>query len=292
MRHKQATHDIDKESESETLGLDEAAKLIAKRAGYDIGAFADEYTRQRLNRHLLDSQHQTSTPFSSHRKIGQLSRQDVISALSLNVTTMFRDPTFYSILRQQVLPSLSRRKHLLIWEIGCSTGEESYSLAITLNETGWANRYAIIATDFDSSAIEKARRGRYDIRKAGTFTRNYYTAEGQSTFSNYYSATSRYLDLDPLLRRYIFFREADVTKDRFNFRPDLIICRNVMIYFSRSQQLKTFNLLSRSLKEGGFLCIGSKEPIPTHSLEFQMREIAHGGRVFAVQRGRGTAPRL
>lgn len=282
--------DTNKATETDTIALDEAAGLIAKTAGYDLAPYSDEYTRERLNRYLLGSQPTPRTPAPPHRQIGQLSRQDVISALSLNVTTMFRDPVFYRILKQQVLPTFQHKKHLLIWEIGCSTGEEAYSLAITLNEAGWRERHTIIATDFNRFALERARVGRYDIKKAGTFTHNYYAADGQSSFSNYYSTTADFLEIDPFLRRHIIFREADVTIENIDFCPDLIICRNVIFYFSRSQQIETLDLFSRSLKAGGYLCIGSKEPVPAHNLEFEMIEISQGGRIFAINRRDRSMP--
>ena len=270
-------------SKRDTIRLDDATNLILKASGYDLRPFADEYTRARLNRHLLPPHHAPSPSTSPHSQITQLSRQDVISALSLNVTTMFRDPLFYCTLRREVLPALNARKHLRIWEVGCATGEESYSLAITLNELGFANRYTIVATDFNASAIESARRGKYNIKKARAFTHNYHRADGQYSFSDYYSATSEFLIVSPELRRNIFFREADVTKEGIDFRPDLIVCRNVIFYFSRRQQIETLELLSGSLNDGGFLCIGSKEPLPAHALKFEMREISEGGRIFAVQ---------
>ncbi|MCH2187166.1 hypothetical protein MK280_14980, partial [Myxococcota bacterium] len=266
-----------------TIGLDEAANVISDTAGYDIRPFADEYSRARLNRHLLHAQPTKDSSDAAHREVSRLSRKDVISALSLCVTTMFRDPCFFSALRSKVLGKLQHKRHLRIWQVGCATGEESYSLAITLNETGLTDRYTILATDFNGAATKTARRGKFDIKKAGEFTYNYYAADGQACFSDYYSATSDFLEMDPSLRRNIIFQEHDVTAEPASFRPDLVVCRNVMFYFSREKQVEILDRLSRSLRGDGFLCIGSKEPLPSHGPDFEMREISYGGRIFAVK---------
>ena len=233
---------------SHPLALDQAAELIDKSAGYDIRHFSEEYARKQLNRYLKIPGAGSDIVQDPVGRLSALARQDVITALSTTVTSMFRDADFYTTLRQKVLPELDRKEKIRIWQIGCATGEESYSVAITLNEMGLRDRYTILATDFNRSALRSARRGIYDIAKAGAFTENYHQAGGDRCFSDYYSATNDAMEINSTVGRNIRFYEQDVTAETVGFQADLVICRNVLIYFSKKQQIQTINLFLRSLR--------------------------------------------
>lgn len=182
-----------------------------------------------------------------------------VESVTVHSTTMFRDPWFYVALRDQVIPLLRTYSSVRIWHAGCSTGEEVYSLAILLEESGLADRCRIYATDISEVALAKARAGIYSLAAVREFTQNYLKAGGQSDFSAYYTARYEQAILMPsLARRVVFARHNLVTDASFN-AFNLILCRNVMIYFNHALQERVHILLYDSLANFGVLALGDKE---------------------------------
>ena len=159
---------------------------------------------------------------------------------SINYTEMFRDPAFFYSLRKRVFPFLATYPTLKIWHAGCSTGEEVFSLAILLNEVGLLSRSKIYATDKDASVLDKAASAIFDTSRMQDYTANYYNSGGNSEFSNYYSSGYGQLKFQENLRKNISFKQHNLVVDEGFQKFNLILCRNVMIYFEKDLQASPF----------------------------------------------------
>jgi chemotaxis protein methyltransferase CheR len=181
--------------------------------------------------------------------------------LSINVTSMFRDPTFYAAFRDQVVPHLRTYPFIRIWNAGCSTGEETFSLAILLMEAGVYDKTRIYATDINDRVIDMARRGRFPLERMRDYTANYLRAGGQEEFSRYYTVEGNEAHFSQdLCSRVVFANHNLVSDGPFN-DFNVIVCRNVMIYFGKALQDRVHNLFYESLETFGVLALGHKESI-------------------------------
>jgi chemotaxis protein methyltransferase CheR len=174
---------------------------------------------------------------------------------------MFRDPTFHRALRAKAMPLLRTYPFLRIWNAGCSTGEEAYSLAIALHEEGLLERSRIYATDMNEGALAQARDGAFPLERMQDYTANYLRAGGRRSFSEYYVARRSTAVFDPELARNIVFAQHNLVSDRSFNEFHAIICRNVMIYFGRELQQRVHELFLDSLVPLGLLGLGRKETI-------------------------------
>lgn len=187
----------------------------------------------------------------------------LLQYLTIPVSDMFRDPTFFLALRQQVLPVLHTYPSLKIWIAGCSTGEEVYSLAILLREEGLLERSLIYATDINPQSLDKARRGIFPLSNIAERAVSYHQAGGKGALSDYYTAAYDAAIFDKSLLENITFADHSLATDSVFSETQLVLCRNVLIYFNKSLQDRALGLFHESLSHRGFLGLGSKE-----SLEF------------------------
>ena len=190
-----------------------------------------------------------------------------LHALSINVTSMFRDPGFYLAFRTKVVPLLRTYPFVRIWHAGCSTGEEVYSMAILLHEEGLYPRCRIYATDMNPAVLRKAREGIFQLASMQEYTVNYMQAGGKSFFSDYYTAQYEHVIFDPSLRANMVFSDHNLVTDGSFNEFHVILCRNVMIYFNKTLQKRVHNLIYESLVMFGVFGVGNKE-----SLRFTPRE--------------------
>lgn len=182
-------------------------------------------------------------------------------ALSVNVSAMFRDPSFFLSFRSKAVPLLRTYPFIRIWHVGCSMGEEVYSMAILLEEEGLYDRCRIYATDSNESALRKAKAGTYPIELMRKYAYNYIKAGGKRTFSDYYAQESDRASVFPSLRQNIVFSQHNLVSDGSFNEFNVILCRNVMIYFNKSLQERVHSLLHNSLVTFGILGLGSKESL-------------------------------
>ncbi len=229
--------------------------------GYDFRDYGKAHVRRRIL-HRLNSENLTSIS-AMQQKI--LHDEDFINTmladLTINVTEMFRDPWFYKTLRQELVPMLKTYPFVKIWHAGCATGEEVYSMAIVLEEEGIYDRCQIYATDVNAQVLQQAKNGIYDMALLKEYTTNYVNAGGKSSLSDYYTGRYNSVILNESLKKRIVFAEHNLATDYMFGEMNLIICRNVMIYFNQHLQERVLDLFSDSLCNGGFLCLGSKESL-------------------------------
>jgi chemotaxis protein methyltransferase CheR len=193
--------------------------------------------------------------------------------LTVNVTSMFRDPGFYRALRESVVPVLRTYPVVRIWHAGCSTGEEVYSLAILLREEGLYPRCRIYATDMNEKVLRQAQAGIVPLGTMRENTRNYIASGGRRPFAQWYTSTPEGAVLDPALRENVVFALHNLATDTSFNEFNLVLCRNVLIYFSRPLQDRVHRLLASSLVRFGFLALGSKETVRFTSEESRYEEL-------------------
>jgi chemotaxis protein methyltransferase CheR len=187
--------------------------------------------------------------------------QRLLQHLSVNVTTMFRDPPFFRSFREKVVPHLRAVPFVRIWAAGCSTGEEVYSLAILLHEENLFERCRIYATDMNTRVVEDAKTGIFPVSQMQEYTQNYIAAGGASAFSEYYTSQYERAIFKSWLRRNVVFAQHNLAVDGSFNEFNVIVCRNVMIYFDLELQARAHDLVLQSLRRGGFLCLGRRESL-------------------------------
>lgn len=239
-------------------GLLESIRLVY---GYDFTNYAEASVKRRIvyfmNKHHIDSPEKLARLLLTDEHFFEQFIQDI----SVTVTEMFRDPLFYSVIREKIVNRLATYPSIRIWVAGCATGEEVYSLAILLKEEGLLSRSIIYATDINQRSLQIAQEGVYAIGSMKTYTSNYIKAGGKSPFSNYYQARYDAVLFDKTLRQNIVFAPHNLTTDKSFNEFHLITCRNVMIYFNQQLQNQVINLFYDSLCTFGFLGLGNKESL-------------------------------
>lgn len=200
------------------------------------------------------------------RALGRL-----VGDLSVNVTSMFRDPEFYRAFRAKVIPLLKTYPFVRVWAAGCATGEEVYSLAILLDEEGLYERTRIYATDMNDAVLERARNGVVPLAKMQEYTENYIRAGGTRAFSEYYQAGGDGVRLAPDLTENIVFAQHNLVSDHAFNEFNVIMCRNVMIYFGTTLQERVHDLFYGSLAMFGILGLGHRESLrfTSHSQHYE-----------------------
>jgi chemotaxis protein methyltransferase CheR len=204
----------------------------------------------------------------------------VLPLLSIHTTSMFRDPDVFRAFRREVVPRLREQPFLRVWHAGCSTGEEVYSLAILLHEEGLYRRCRIYATDINAAALHRARQGIYPLTFMKDYTRHYLEAGGTAAFSDYYTAGYGYARFHAALRRKVVFGRHSLVTDGPFQQFQLIVCRNVLIYFNEGLQERVLRLLDDGLEPAGFLELGTKESLQFTPYEGRYEEVSGGCRIY------------
>lgn len=204
----------------------------------------------------------------------------LLDYLTVQVSEMFRDPSYFRALRENVVPLLRTYPSLKIWVAGCSTGEEAYSLAILLREEQLLERSLIYATDINPRALQQAETGVYTIDRIAGFTENHRRSGGRGSLSNYYTAAYDRAMFDKSLRDHIVFSDHSLATDSVFAEMHLISCRNVLIYFTRDLQDRAVRLFREALCRKGFLGIGSKESLRFSSEADAFDTLIAGERIY------------
>lgn len=184
-----------------------------------------------------------------------------VSKITMPVTAMFRDPSFFLAFRQQVVPLLRTYPFIRIWHAGCSTGQEVYSMAILLMEEGLYSRCRLYATDMNIQLLQVAKQGIYPAKLIRDYTQMYVQAGGTQSFSQYYTAAYDHVRMRPALKDNIVFAQHNLVSDRVFNEFHVILCRNVLIYFNSSLRDRVHQLFYESLCPLGMLGLGRHETL-------------------------------
>lgn len=259
-----------RDTDTEGIELDLLVEAIFRKYHYDFR----DYSAASLKRRLLQArEHFGCHTFSALQE--RVIHEDtllprLLGYLTVQVSEMFRDPSFFRALREQVMPHLRTYPSLKVWVAGCSSGEELYSLAILFREEGLEERTMFYATDINTDALRKAEAGVYDLERISLFTANHQRSGGKSSLSDYYTAAYGAAVFDKSLRRRTVFSDHTLASDAVFAEVQLVCCRNVLIYFNRELQDRAVGLFKDSLVRRGFLGLGSKESLhfSAHAAEF------------------------
>lgn len=262
-------------AETEEIELHLLLEALYLKYHYDFRNYSPASMKRRLQQ---ARDHFGCTSFSElqHKALHQPGViGSLLPFLTIQVSDMFRDPSYFRSLRENVIPHLRTYPSLKVWIAGCSAGEELYSMAILFREEGLENRTIFYATDISSEALEAARAGVYGLDRIALFTENHRRSGGKSSLSDYYTTGYGRAKFDPSLRERAVFSDHSLVSDAVFAETQLISCRNVLIYFNRDLQDRAVGLFNESLVRKGFLGIGSKE-----SLRFS----AHAGSFLEFDR--------
>jgi chemotaxis protein methyltransferase CheR len=248
--------------------------------GYDFTDYAEASVVRRIahfmNSRKIEALDQLGKIILKDEKIFE----EFIQHLSVTVTEMFRDPLFYKSLRENVMRRLATYPFIKIWIAGCATGEEAYSVAILLKEEGLLNRSVIYATDINQKSLQIAKEGMYTAENMKTHTANYQQSGGKDAFSIYYKAKYNSVMFDRSLKQNIVFAAHNLAADKSFNEFQLIVCRNVLIYFNQQLQNKVIRLFHESLCPLGFLCLGNKESLLLSENRIQFDEVDRREKIF------------
>jgi chemotaxis protein methyltransferase CheR len=240
---------------------------IYRQYGFDFRAYAYASVRRRLWKRIEAEGVGTVSALQEKVLHEPEMMEKLLLDLSINVTAMFRDPDFYVAFRRHVVPILRTYPFIRLWHAGCATGEEVYSMAILLTEEGLYERSRIYATDINEVVLKKAKEGIFPIDRMQEYTENYIAAGGTRAFSDYYVAKYDGALFSPILTKNVVFSQHNLVTDHSFSEFNVILCRNVLIYFDKSLQARVLKLFYESLPMFGILALGSKE-----SLRFSPRE--------------------
>ena len=257
---------------SSTLDIEQRLLIdaIYYKYHFDFRGYAQASLKRRLQAALIHFGCKTVSQLQDRVLNDRETFPALLEYLTVQVSEIFRDPSYFRSLREQVVPLLRTYPSLKIWVAGCSAGEEVYSLAILLREEGLLDRSLIYATDINPAALKKAEAGVYDIARMPASTENHARSGAKSSLSDHYSAAYGRVVFDRSLRRHMVFSDHSLATDSVFSEVQLVSCRNVLIYFDRELQDRALGLFKDSLCRKGFLGLGAKESLlfSSHAASF------------------------
>lgn len=266
----------------EDIELESFVRALRERHGYDFSGYAPASLKRRVLAYVQGNGHENIGSLTSRMLRDDALIPQLIAGLSVPVSDMFRNPSVFKLLREEVLPVLASYPRINIWQAGCASGEEVYSLAILLEEAGLYDRSLIYATDFNDTALARAQEGIFAAKDARNYSENYLASGGTRSLSDYYHARYERIKLDESLKRNISFANHNLVADGVFCEAHLILCRNVLIYFTHALQNQVLGLFRDSLVRGGFLCLGNRESIEFSPAAKAFGTVNANARVFRL----------
>ncbi|MBG9375765.1 protein-glutamate O-methyltransferase CheR [Panacibacter sp. DH6] len=261
----------------ETLVTDNDVELLLadmlELYGYDFTEYSKASLKRRIQRIFINGKFSSFAALRYRIQTDKDYFNHAVTEITVNVTEMFRDPSFYRAIRETVIPVLATHPFIRIWHAGCATGEEVYSLAIILKEANLLDRSLLYGTDINPLVLEKARKGIFPISQMQQFSKNYVSSGGLNDFSSYYIANYNLAKFNDIFHQKMIFSTHNLVSDSSFNSFQLILCRNVLIYFDKNLQGKVLELFDKSLDMLGFLALGSKETLRFTSIAEKFKPI-------------------
>ncbi|HEY9615892.1 MAG TPA: protein-glutamate O-methyltransferase CheR [Microcoleaceae cyanobacterium] len=255
-------------------------EAIYRRYGYDFRNYAPASLKRRIYNFLRVEKLSSLSKLQEQILYDRTCVDRLILGLTVNTTAMFRDPSFYLAFREYAVPILRTYPFIRLWHAGCSTGQEVYSMAILLQEAGIYQRCRIYATDANEKVLQIAKSGIYPVKQMQDYTQLYLKAGGQQAFSDYYTANYGSAVLRSSLREQIVFGQHNLVTDRSFNEFNVIICRNVLIYFNQTLQNQVHQLFYNSLCRFGILGLGKQETIRFTQYESDYEALAASEKLY------------
>jgi len=253
---------------------------VVELYGYDFTNYSRASLRRRVARLVVKDRFSSFAEFRYKLRSDKTYFKRFVEEITVNVTEMFRDPAFYRSLREDVLPLLATHPVIRIWHAGCASGEEVYSMAILLHEANLLKKSLLYATDINPSVLEKVRHGIYPISQMKQYSENYILSGGKNDFSSYYTAQYSSAKFDEFLSKRIVLATHNLVSDRSFNEFQLILCRNVMIYFDKPFQDRVLRLFYDSLEMFGYLGLGSKETLKFAEINQKFKQLESKERIW------------
>jgi len=241
--------------------------------GFDFGGYSRASLKRRVDRLIQLDGFPDFTVFLSRVRSDAAYFKHMVEEITVNVTEMFRDPHFYKVLREEILPILATKPFIRFWHAGCATGEEVYSMAILLKEANLLHKSLLYATDINPLVLDTAKKGIFQLRMIKSYSENYMASGGKNDFSQYYTANYGLAKFSEDLSEKMVFSLHNLVSDGSFNEFDIILCRNVLIYFDKDLQERALQLFDDSLSKLGYLALGTKETIKFSSMQDRYEQI-------------------
>ena len=267
-------------TELERLEMELLLLAVYRHHGFDFRSYSPASLHRRICRHLENAGVPTISRLTELVLHQPAAMQRLLHDLSVNVTAMFRDPTFFCDFRKTVVPLLRTYPTVRIWHAGCSTGEEVYAMSILLEEEGLYGRCRIYATDMDSTVLDRARQGIFPLSRMQEYTSNYFLGGGKRSLNEYYTAKYDGALFAPRLGKNVLFTQHNLAMDRGFSEFNVIVCRNVLIYFDRTLKDQVLGLFWQSFATLGVLCLGHKESLRLTAFEHEYTALSVREKIY------------
>ncbi|PYF04246.1 CheR family methyltransferase [Ureibacillus chungkukjangi] len=262
------------------LEVDLLLKALFRLSGYDFRLYNRSSITRRIHNRMRVSNLSTVTELTNKIIHDPSYLEQILNDFSINVTEMFRNPSFFKAFRNEVIPKLRDYPEIRIWHAGCASGEEVFSMAILMEEEGLMEKTTIYATDMNEDVLEKAKNGVFPIHKMQAYTKNYQLAGGKESFSKYYKTDRQNAYFHNSLLKNISFAQHNLVTDQSFNEFHIIICRNVLIYFTQLLQNQVHSLFYESLMADGFLGLGDKETLRFIDIMSNYKEVNGTERIY------------
>lgn len=273
---------INYEPELETLEIELLLESVFRHYGYDFRNYAPASLKRRIWSAIQAEKLTTVSGLQEKVLHHRDCLERFLLTLSINVTAMFRDPSFYLAFRTVAVPLLRTYPFIRIWHAGCSTGEEVYSMAILLQEEGLYDRCRIYATDINEAVLKKAKSGIFPLERMQDYTQNYQLSGGNRSFSEYYTSGYDHAIFSSYLKQNLVFSQHNLVGDGPFNKFNVILCRNVLIYFNKILQQRVQKLFYESLSRFGILGLGRQESLMLTSYHQYYEELVNDQKLYRL----------
>ena len=248
--------------------------------GYDFSNYARASLKRRVNRLMAIERFPSFAEMLYKVKNDAGYYNHVVQELTVNVTEMFRDPEMYKTIREQLLPVLATHPFIRIWHAGCSTEKEVYSMTIILEEANILHKSLLYATDLNAVVLDNINKGIFPLTHMKQYSENYIASGGKKDFSDYYTAKYEWAKFHERLRSKMVVATHNLVSDRSFNEFQIIMCRNVLIYFDKVLQDKVLTLFDNSLEKLGYLILGSKENLRFSAIASKYVQMANKEKIW------------
>lgn len=234
-------------------------KEVFALTGIDLGSYKEKQMKRRLNSLISKNNFSDYKLYIEAIKADRKLYNEFINYITINVSEFYRNPEQWEKLKKTILPSLlEKSNNLKIWSAACSSGDEPYTLVMILNEFVPLNKIKIIATDIDDEILQKAKNGLYNDKSIANLPKKY--------VDKYFKKDGSIFSVNQEVKNCVEFIKHNLLADPYPRNCDLIVCRNVLIYFTEEAKTEIYKKFNSSLKTGGVLFVGSTEQIILYNL--------------------------
>lgn len=264
--------------------VERIAQTVQHYHGFDFRNYAPSSFKRRLLRIISLYKLSNTDQLVRRLETDKAFYDEFLHEVTVNTTEMFRDPPFWQSIRTILQTHMQNNRYIYIWHAGVSTGEELFSMLITLKELDLLAKAKLIGTDISEKVLEQAGQGLFFERNLEQYQKNYEQAGGKVSLDQYFSARDEGYYLDPELLHGVKLQKHDLVQDAPLSRYDLVMCRNVLIYFDTTLQDQVIRKFYSSMFKGGFLAIGSKESLVMSSIAHKYEPVDKENKIFQLKR--------